>query len=68
MTIDQFEQRVMGGCPVFTASQREAAAFLDTLGYRFLYNYGFQNCESIAENEGWERPLVFIERTFRRRG
>lgn len=57
--IEWFEKTVMGGCPVFTARQREAAALLEANGKRFLIHYGFENCESMAEEFGFESSQGF---------
>ena len=51
--IEWFERVAMQGCPVFTNRQRAAAAYLEKRGKRFLKEYGFENCESMAKDLGW---------------
>ncbi len=46
MTISEFESNI--GEPRATDSQREAGAFLDLMGLRFLTDYALENCEEWA--------------------
>lgn len=45
--VEWFESTIMG-MKIFTDSQRKAARFLESKGYRFLVHFGCENCEEKA--------------------